>query len=61
MVKERIENRSRPKSPAHAHTGRTFEHRRGWAEGRLLELAQIFAIEVCGYAILANTVTLCRT
>ena len=37
-----------------ALTGRSFEHRRGWIEDRLLELAQIFAIEVCGYSIMAS-------
>jgi len=37
-----------------AYTGRSFEHRRGWIEGRLLELAQIFAIEVCGYSLIAT-------
>jgi len=36
------------------HTGRSFEHRRGWIEERLLDLAQIFAVDVSGYAILAN-------
>jgi len=37
-----------------ALTGRSFEHRRGWIEDRLLELAQIFAIEVCGYSLMAS-------
>jgi len=37
-----------------ALTGRSFEHRRGWIEERVLELAQIFAIEVCGYSIMAS-------
>jgi len=37
-----------------ALTGRSFEHRRGWIEERLLKLAQIFGIEVCGYSIMAS-------
>jgi hypothetical protein len=37
-----------------ALTGRSFEHRRGWIEERLLELAQIFSIEVCGYSVMAS-------
>ena len=37
-----------------ALTGRSHEHRRSGIEDRLLELAQIFAIEVCGYSIMAS-------
>jgi hypothetical protein len=36
------------------YTGRSFEHRRGWIEERLLELAQTFAIEVYGYSRMAS-------
>jgi len=37
-----------------AVTSRSFEHRRQWIEDRLHELAQIFAIDLCGYAIMSN-------
>jgi REP element-mobilizing transposase RayT len=37
-----------------AYTGRSFEHRRGWIKERLLELARVFAIEVCGYSVMAT-------
>ena len=37
-----------------AATGTNFEHRRGWIRARLEELAGIFAIDVCGYAVMGN-------
>ncbi|MEW8328583.1 MAG: alpha-amylase family glycosyl hydrolase [Candidatus Thiodiazotropha sp.] len=36
------------------YTGQSFEHRRQWVLDRLRELADIFAIDVCAYAILSN-------
>lgn len=35
-------------------SGRSYEHRRGWVEEKLLSLTQAFAIEVCAYAIMSN-------
>ena len=37
-----------------AHTGQSFEHRKGWIRRRLEELAGIFGIDVCGYAVMDN-------
>ena len=37
-----------------AVTGRSFEHRKGWICRRLEELAGIFGIDVCGYAVMGN-------
>ncbi len=33
------------------NTGQDDEHRRQWIEDKLLELADIFALDVCAYAI----------
>lgn len=33
---------------------KSYEHRRGWIEKRLLALAQAFCIDVCAYAIMSN-------
>ena len=35
-------------------TGQNFEHRRQWIEDRLLELADIFTIDIAAYAIMSN-------
>ena len=35
-------------------SGQNYEHRRGWIEDKLLELGQIFAIDIAAYAILSN-------
>ncbi len=35
-------------------TGKSFEHRRGWVEDKLLTLAKAFCIDVCAYAVMSN-------
>ena len=37
-----------------ALSGRSFEHRRAWLESRLLELADLFAVDLYGYAVMSN-------
>lgn len=36
--------------------GKSYEHRREWVEGRLLELADIFAVGLHAYAVTSNHV-----
>ncbi|MCX2833054.1 hypothetical protein [Microbulbifer thermotolerans] len=33
---------------------RSFEHRKQWIEDRLLELAKVFALDICAYAVMSN-------
>lgn len=35
-------------------TGQSFEHRRGWIEDKLLELGNIFSLDICAYAVMSN-------
>jgi REP element-mobilizing transposase RayT len=35
-------------------TGAEYEHRRAWLEERMLQLADIFAIDLFGYAVMSN-------
>ena len=37
-----------------AVSGRSFEHRRDWVEARMLELADVFAVNLFGYAVMSN-------
>lgn len=37
-----------------AHSGKSYEHRRGWIQNRIGQLAAIFAIDVCAYAVMSN-------
>jgi REP element-mobilizing transposase RayT len=36
------------------HSGQSFEHRRGWIKEKLHFLTQVFAIDVCAYAVMNN-------
>ncbi|SQH76018.1 protein of unknown function [Shewanella benthica] len=34
------------------YAGQSYEHRRDWVESRLLELASVFAIDICANAFI---------
>ena len=36
------------------HTGQNYEHRRQWIEDKLLSLAEVFALDICAYAVMSN-------
>ncbi len=36
------------------YSGKSYEHRRGWIEKRILNLTDIFAIDVAAYAVMSN-------
>ncbi len=36
------------------YTGKNFNHRRGWIETRIRQLADVFAIDIGGYAVMSN-------
>ena len=37
-------------------TGSCYDHRQGWIEDQLEELAGSFAVDVCGFSVMANHV-----
>ena len=38
------------------YTGQSYEHRREWIQSRLFQIAEVFAIKVCAYAVMSNHV-----
>ena len=35
-------------------TGRNYDHRKTWVVEKLKTLAEVFAIEICAYAVMSN-------
>lgn len=36
------------------HSGNNYEHRRGWIEQRMRQLAEVYALDICAYAVMSN-------
>ena len=36
------------------YTGNNYDHRKEWIQTRLVELSEIFAVEICGYSVMSN-------
>lgn len=41
-----------------SYSGTNYEHRRAWVEDRIHLLAEVFAIDVCAYAVMSNHIHL---
>jgi len=37
-----------------SYTGKSYEHRKQWVADKLSQLARVFAIDVCSYAVMSN-------
>ena len=37
-----------------AHSGKSFEHRRQWIQDRMRLLADVFAVDLCAFAVMSN-------
>ncbi|MBV2101366.1 MAG: transposase [Candidatus Thiodiazotropha sp. (ex Lucina aurantia)] len=37
-----------------SHTGKSYEHRRQWIVDRMKQLTDVFAIDICAYAVMSN-------
>ncbi|MEX1215962.1 hypothetical protein [Saccharospirillum sp.] len=36
------------------HSGNDYEHRRGWIKNRIMDLARVYALDVCAYSVMSN-------